>query len=146
MEMTFLYISILMFTRYLKLNILKSLTPDRSLLLLLLLLSCFSCVQLCATPQKAAHQALPSLGFSRQEHWNGLHFLLQCIKVKSESEVVQSYPTLNDPWTAAYQAPPSMGFSRQEYWSRVPLPSPDCSLSHPKTSFSHLSSSQFQYF
>ena len=50
----------------------------------------------------------------------GCHFLLQCMKVKSESEVVQSCPT---PWTAAYQAPPSMGFSRQ-YWSGVPLPSP----------------------
>ena len=40
----------------------------------LLLLSCFSCVQLCATPQMAAHQAPPSLGFSRQEHWSGLPF------------------------------------------------------------------------
>ena len=27
----------------------------------------------------------------------GCHFLLQCMKVKSESEVVQSYPTLRDP-------------------------------------------------
>ena len=55
----------------------------------------------------------------------GCHFLLQCIKVKSESEVAQSCPTLATPWTAAYQAPLSMGFSRQEYWSRVPLPSPN---------------------
>ena len=31
-------------------------------------------VQLCATPQMAAHQAPPSLGFSRQEHWSGLPF------------------------------------------------------------------------
>ena len=38
----------------------------------LLLLSCFSCVWLCATTQTAAHQALPSLGFSRQEQWSGL--------------------------------------------------------------------------
>ena len=44
------------------------------LLLLLLLLSRFSCVRLCATPQTAAHQASPSLGFSRQEHWSGLPF------------------------------------------------------------------------
>ena len=44
------------------------------LLLLLLLLSRFSCVRLCATPQTAAHQAPPSLGFSRQEHWRGLPF------------------------------------------------------------------------
>ena len=41
---------------------------------LLLLLSHFSRVQLCATPQTAAHQAPPSLGFSRQEHWSGLPF------------------------------------------------------------------------
>ena len=42
--------------------------------LLLLLLSRFSCVRLCATPQTAAQQAPPSLGFSRQEHWSGLPF------------------------------------------------------------------------
>ena len=40
----------------------------------LLLLSCFSRVQLCATPQMAAHQALLSLGFFRQEHGSGLPF------------------------------------------------------------------------
>ena len=93
----------------------------------------------------AAHQAPPSLGFSRQEHWSGLpfpslthesekgkwsrsvvsdsvrphrwqptrlprpwdspgkntgvgcHFLLQYMKVKSESEVAQSCPILSDP-------------------------------------------------
>ena len=45
-----------------------------ALLLLLLLLSHFSSVQLCATPETAAHQASPSLGFSRQEHWSGLPF------------------------------------------------------------------------
>ena len=38
----------------------------------LLLLSRFSRVRLCATPQTAAHQAPPSLGVSRQEHWSGL--------------------------------------------------------------------------
>ena len=42
--------------------------------LLLLLLSRYSCVRLCATPEAAAHQAAPSLGFSRQEHWSGLPF------------------------------------------------------------------------
>ena len=42
--------------------------------MLLLLLSRFSRVRLCATPQTAAHQAPPSLGFSRQEHWSGLPF------------------------------------------------------------------------
>ena len=38
------------------------------------MLSHFSHVRLCATPQTAAHQAPPSLGFSRQEHWSGLPF------------------------------------------------------------------------
>ena len=45
-----------------------------STLLLLLLLSRFSHVRLCVTPQMAAHQAPPSLGSSRQEHWSGLPF------------------------------------------------------------------------
>ena len=114
-------------------------------LMLLLLLSRFSCVQLCVTPQTAVHQDPPSLGFSRQEYWSGLpfpspmhesekwkwshsvvsdsspphglqptrllcpwdfpgkstgvgcHFLLQCMKVTSESEVAQSCPTLSEP-------------------------------------------------
>ena len=44
------------------------------LLLLLLLLSRFSHIRLCATPETAAHKAPPSLGFSRQEHWSGLPF------------------------------------------------------------------------
>ena len=39
-----------------------------------LLLCRFSCVRLCATPQAAAHQAPPSLEFSRQEYWSGLPF------------------------------------------------------------------------
>ena len=42
--------------------------------MLLLLLSRFSRVRLCATPWTAAHQAPPSLGFSRQDHWSGLPF------------------------------------------------------------------------
>ena len=54
--------------------------------------------------------------------------LLQCRKVKSESEVAQSCPTHHHPmdWTTAHQAPLPMGFSRQECWSGVPL----SSLSH----------------
>ena len=54
----------------------------------------------------------------------GCHFLLQCIQVKSESEVNQSCPTPSDPMDCSPPGPPSMGFSRQEYWSGVPLPSP----------------------
>ena len=39
-----------------------------------LLLSRFSRVRLCATPQTASYQAPLSLGFSRQEHWSGLPY------------------------------------------------------------------------
>ena len=60
---------------------------------LLLLLSCFSRVRLCETPQTAAHQAPPSLGFSRQEHWSGLPFP----SPMRESEVAESYLTLCNP-------------------------------------------------
>ena len=52
----------------------------------------------------------------------GRHFLLQCMKVKSESEVTQLCLTLSDPMDCS--PPGSMGFSRREYWSGVPLPSP----------------------
>ena len=89
------------------------------------MLSRFSRVRLCVTPETAAHKAPSSLGFSRQEYWSGLPFPSPMhekrkVKVKSLSRV----RLLTTPWTAAYQAPPSMGFSRQEYWSEVPLPSP----------------------
>ena len=33
-----------------------------------------SCVRLFATPWTVAHQAPPSMGFSRQEYWSGLPF------------------------------------------------------------------------
>ena len=62
-------------------------------LLLLLLLSHFTRVQLCVTPQTSAHQSPPFLGFSRQDHWSGLTFP----SPMRESEVVQSCPTLSDP-------------------------------------------------
>ena len=54
------------------------------------------------------------------------------MKVKSESEVAQSCPTLAAPWTAAHQALLSMRFARQEYWSGLPLPSPSMHIyMHP---------------
>ena len=46
--------------------------PEKPLMWLLLLLSCFSCVRLFTTPQTAAYQAPPSMGFSRQEYWSGV--------------------------------------------------------------------------
>ena len=64
---------------------------------MLLLLSRFSRVRLCATPWTAAHQAPPSLDSPGKHTGVGCHFLLQCMKVKSESEVAQSCQTLRDP-------------------------------------------------
>ena len=49
-----------------------SLLPSTSFFLLLLLLSRFSPVWLLATPQTAAYQVPPSMGFSRQEYWSGV--------------------------------------------------------------------------
>ena len=64
-----------------------------------LLLSHFSRVRLCATPETAAHRPwLPRPWDSPGKNTGvGCHFLLQCMKVKSESEVTQSCPTLSDP-------------------------------------------------
>ena len=64
---------------------------------LLLLLSHFSHVWLCATPETAAHQAPRPWDSPGKNSGVGCHFLLQCMKVKSESEVTQSCPTLSDP-------------------------------------------------
>ena len=64
---------------------------------LLLLLNCFSRVQLCATPQTAAHQAPLSLGFSRQEYWSGLPFPSSMHESEKWSQVAQSCPTPSDP-------------------------------------------------
>ena len=61
------------------------------------MLSCFSRVRLCATPETAAHQAPLSLGFSRQEHWSGLPFPSPMHESESESEVAQLCLTLSDP-------------------------------------------------
>ena len=76
------------------------------------------------TPWTAAHQAPRPWDSPGKNTGVGCHFLLQCMKVKRESEVAQSCLTLATPWTAAHQAPLSMGFSRQEHWSGLPFPSP----------------------
>ena len=68
----------------------------------------------------------------------GCHFLLQCRKVKSESEVTQSLPTLSDPMDCSLPGSSVHEFSRQEYWSGVPLSSPSLSTSLLKTMESYL--------
>ena len=53
----------------------------------------------------------------------GCHFLLQCMKVKSESEVAQSCPTLSDPMDCSPPGSSIHGvFQAKEYRSGVPLP------------------------
>ena len=58
--------------------------------MLLLLLSRFSRVRLCATPYTAAHQAPHPWDSPGKNTGVGCHFLPQCRNVKSESEVAQS--------------------------------------------------------
>ena len=67
---------------------------DTEMLLLLLLLSHFSRVRLCATPEMAAQQAPRPWDSPGKNTEVGCHFLLQCMKVKSQSEVAQSCLTL----------------------------------------------------
>ena len=63
----------------------------------MLLLSHFSRVQLCATPQTQPTRLPRPWDSPGKNTGVGCHFLLQCMKLKSESEVAQSCPTLQDP-------------------------------------------------
>ena len=54
----------------------------------------------------------------------GCHFLLQCMQVKSESEVAQLCPILSNSMDYSLSGSSIHRFSRQEYWSGMPLPSP----------------------
>ena len=67
------------------------------MLLLLLLLSRFSRVQLCATPYMAAHRLPRPWDSPGKNSGVGCHFLLQCMKMKSESDVAQWCLTPSDP-------------------------------------------------
>ena len=93
-------------------------------LLLLLLLSRFSCVRLCnCRDGSPPGSAVPGILQARTLEWVAISFSNAGnwkVKVTSLS---RSW-LLETPWTAAHQAPPSMGFSRQEYWSGVPLWTP----------------------
>ena len=107
-----------------------------------------------ATPWTAAHQALLSMGFPRQENWSGLpgpspgdlpHPWIGPASLLSfelagglfttsanweAKEGLVNVKSLSrarlfaTPGTVAYQAPLPMGFSRQEYWNGLPFPSP----------------------
>ena len=63
----------------------------------MLLLSCFSLVQLCATHRWQPTRLCCPWDSPGKSAGVGCHCLLQCMKVKKESEVAQSCPTLSDP-------------------------------------------------
>ena len=78
-----IYLQFFLFTLYLSSHLyFPHCSIPAPALSLILLLSHFSRVQLRATPETAAHQAPPSLGFSRQGHWSGL----PCPSPMQESE------------------------------------------------------------
>ena len=64
--------------------------------LLLLLLSRFSHVRPCATHSRQPTRLPHPWDSPSKDTGVGCHFLLQCVKVESESEVSQSCPTLSD--------------------------------------------------
>ena len=70
--------------------------PARDGGLLPLLLSRFSHVQLCATHRQQPTRLPRPWDSPGKNTGVGCHFLLQCVKVKSEREVTQSCPTLRD--------------------------------------------------
>ena len=89
--------------------------------LLLLLLSRLSRVRLCVTPRTAAHQAPHPWDLPGKNTGVGCHFLLQCLKVRSESEVAQSCPTLSDAMDYCLPGSSVHGIFLQEYWSELPF-------------------------
>ena len=94
-------------------------------MLLLLLLSCFSHVRLCATRDSSPPgPTIPGILQARTLEWVAISSS-NAWKWKVKAKSLSRVRLLATPWTAAYQAPLSMGFSRQEYWSGVPLPSPN---------------------
>ena len=87
--------------------------------LLLLLLSRFSRVQLC-DPMDGSPSGSPVPGIlqARTLEWVAISFS-NAWKWKVKVKLLSRIQLFATPWTAAYQALLSMGFSRQEYWSGV---------------------------
>ena len=79
------------------------------------MLSHFSRVRLCVTPQMAAHQAPPSPRFSRQEHWSGLPFPSP---MRESEKWKWIYSLCVCIYLSIYI---SLGLTRQKPWSRLHL-------------------------
>ena len=91
-------------------------------MLLLLLLSRFSRVQLCATHRRQPTRLPHPWDSPGKNTGVGWHFLSNAWKWKVKVKSLSRVRLQATPWAAAYQAPPSMEFARQEYWSGLPLP------------------------
>ena len=95
---------------------------------LLLVLSRFSRVQLLRPhrrqPTRLSHP-WDSLG---KNTGVGCHFLFQCMKVKSQSEVPQSCPTLSDPMDCSLPGSSIHGIFQARVLKWVPSPSPWASI------------------
>ena len=87
-------------------------------------------VRLFQTPWTVAHQAPPSLGFSRQEHWSGLSFPSPMHESESESEneVAQSCPALFDPMDCSLSGSSIHGILQARILEWVAMPSSRGSL------------------
>ena len=111
--------------------------------LLLLLLSRFSCVRLCATPETQPTRLPHPWDSPGKNTGVGCHFLLRWMKVKVKS-LSRVRPSAT-PWTAAYQAPPSMGFAGKSTGVGAitgfpsPLPLLDFLVHHWKNKWENLS-------
>ena len=92
-----------------------------------------SCSTLCDPTETAAHQApWDSPGKSTGV---GCHFLLQCRKVKSESEAAQSCPTLSDPMDCSPPGSSIHGIFQARGLEWVPSPSLFHVISSPQRAF-----------
>ena len=81
-----------------------------------------SCSTLC-DPETAAHQAPRPCDSQGKNTGVGCHFLLQCMKVKSESEVAESCPTPSDPMDCSLPGSSVHGIFQARVLEWVPLPS-----------------------
>ena len=105
------------------------------------MLSHFSRDQLCVTPWTAAHQASLRRDSPGRNTVVGCHFLLQGMKVKRESEVAQSCPTLSDPMDGSPPGSSAHGILQARGLEWVPSPSPTYTThihkSHTYTQHTH---------
>ena len=88
---------------------------------MLLLLSHLSRVRLCVTPQTAPNRLPRPWDSPGKNTGVSCHFLLQGMKVKSESEVVQSCPTPSDPMDCSLPGSSVHGILQARVLEWVPL-------------------------